>query len=83
VNILDQENPIIFAAETSVLDPASWDIDRRPDGAVLVRVHSTGRNGESLPDAVFAFRLGDPQYNYWEEKYLNRFAGLNHVADLK
>ena len=38
-------------------------------------VHSTDRKGRRLPDAVFAFRLGDPQYNYWEEKYLNRMAG--------
>jgi hypothetical protein len=76
VSISSQDIPTFFAAETSELDPDSWDIDRRGDGAVLVRVHSTGRNGQPLPDAVFAFRLGDPQYNYWEEKFLNRAAEL-------
>lgn len=44
----------------------SWDVERRPDGAVLVRVHSRVMNGRALPDAVFAFRAGDPQFNYWE-----------------
>ncbi|MGD0383123.1 MAG: hypothetical protein ABSA77_06340 [Thermoguttaceae bacterium] len=60
---------MLFAPETSPLEPESWDVDRRQDGAVLVRVHSSDRNGQRLPDAVFTFRLGDPQYNYWEEKY--------------
>lgn len=44
----------------------SWDVQRRNDGAVLVRVHSCDRQGRQLPDAVFAFRQGDPQYDYWE-----------------
>jgi hypothetical protein len=52
--------------------PESWDVDRRRDGAVLVRVHSTDRDGRLLPDAVFTFRSGDPQYNYWIEKYWER-----------
>lgn len=50
----------------------SWDVERRPDGAVLVRVHSRNVNGRALPDAVFAFRAGDPQYNYWEEQLRHR-----------
>ncbi|MGA2060170.1 MAG: hypothetical protein ABSG67_06785 [Thermoguttaceae bacterium] len=66
---------MIFAPETHPMEPESWDVDRRQDGAVLVRVHSTDRNGRRLPDAVFAFRLGDPQYNYWEEKYRNSIIG--------
>jgi hypothetical protein len=45
---------------------SSWDLTRRSDGAVVVRVHSTRNNGHTLPDAVFAFRLGDPQYAYWD-----------------
>ncbi len=45
--------------------PTFWDVQRRSDGAVLVRVHSRDRQGGRLPDAVFAFRLGDPQYDYW------------------
>lgn len=52
----------------------SWDLQRRSDGAVLVRVHSCDRQGQQLPDAVFAFRLGDPQYDYWEKQFLQRNA---------
>ena len=44
----------------------SWDIERRRDGALLVRMHSVDRRGRPLPDAVFTFRKGDPQYEYWE-----------------
>jgi hypothetical protein len=43
-------------------------VERRADGSVLVRVHSSERKGHKLPDAVFTFRDGDPQYNYWEER---------------
>lgn len=53
-------------------DPAwieahAWEVERRKDGAVIVRVHSAQPDGEPLPDAVFAFRLGDPQYGFWEQ----------------
>lgn len=47
-------------------DANDWQIERRSDGAVLVRVPSTA--GRSLPDAVFAFRSGDPQFGYWEQR---------------
>jgi hypothetical protein len=50
----------------------SWDIERRSDGAILVRVHSCNRQGHQLPDAVFAFRIGDPQYDYWARKLRDR-----------
>ena len=49
-----------------------WDVQRRNDGAVLVRVHSCDRQGRRLPDAIFAFRLGDPQYDYWERQLRQR-----------
>ena len=52
--------------------PDSCDIQRRSDGAVLVRVHSCDRQGRQLPDAVFTFRMGDPQYDYWEEQFHQR-----------
>jgi hypothetical protein len=58
------------AMDTVQLD--SLDVQRRNDGAVLVRVHSCDRQGRQLPDAVFAFRLGDPQYDYWEAQLLRR-----------
>ena len=45
--------------------PDACDVERLSDGTVFVRVHSRDRNGCKLPDAVFTFRLGDPQYAYW------------------
>ena len=47
-------------------DPAPWELTRRVDGAVIVRVLSARNNGHTLPDAVFAFRVGDPQFAYWD-----------------
>ncbi|MBI3839554.1 MAG: hypothetical protein HY288_16665 [Planctomycetia bacterium] len=49
-------------------DLYAWDVERRHDGAVLVRVHSRLTNGRALPDAVFAFRAGDPQFPFWEQQ---------------
>ncbi len=51
------------------MEPQSWDLERRSDGAVLVRVHSTDKRGERLPDAVFTFRRGDPQYERWDRQW--------------
>jgi len=50
----------------------SWDVERRQDGAVLVRVRSRVVDGRALPDAVFAFRSGDPQFSYWEAQLRHR-----------
>ncbi|MEX0713828.1 MAG: hypothetical protein WD278_15925 [Pirellulales bacterium] len=50
------------------MDPNSWQIERRGDGALVVRVRSRHTNGHRPPDAVFAFRSGDPQYFYWEQR---------------
>jgi hypothetical protein len=47
---------------------AACQVERRNDGAVLVRVRSQQTGSQSIPDAVFAFRRGDPQYRYWEER---------------
>ena len=49
-------------------------IEQRGDGAVVVRVRSAGEGEARLPDAVFSFRCGDPQYAYW-------LARLQAVAD--
>ena len=46
-------------------------IEKRSDETLVVRVRSEGPEGRRLPDAVFSFRCGDPQYSYW----LGRFAG--------
>jgi len=56
------------------MEPQSWDVERRSDGAVLVRVHSTDKTGERLPDAVFTFRRGDPQYERWDRHWQLRQA---------
>ena len=53
----------------------SWVLERRPDGAILVRVPSPRREGaRPLPDAVFSFRDGDPQYTLWAERLAGREA---------
>jgi hypothetical protein len=50
------------------LDHSCYDLQRRQDGAVVVRIRSRERADGRLPDAVFSFRRGDPQYNYWDGK---------------
>jgi hypothetical protein len=53
-----------------------WIVERRSDGVILVRVPSkgTGLHGR-LPDAVFSFRDGDPQYSLWVERLAGRDGG--------
>jgi hypothetical protein len=59
----------------------SWDVERGVNGAVLVRVHSHPGSRERLPDAVFTFRVGDPQYSHWERMLQERLAERNsHIA---
>ncbi|HEV3025242.1 MAG TPA: hypothetical protein VGX76_22380 [Pirellulales bacterium] len=53
---------------TTALEAGTWQLERRSDGAVLVRVRSRNDSGPRLPDAVFAFRNGDPQFLYWDER---------------
>ena len=50
----------------------AWDVQPGKNGAVLVRVHSVPWQGRPLPDAVFTFRPGDPQYEYWHERLNQR-----------
>lgn len=51
------------------MDTSPVRIERRPsDGAVLVRVPSRCDDGFQPVDAVFAFRAGDPQYGFWEQR---------------
>jgi len=53
----------------------SWVLERRPDGVILVRVpSSTDGDPRRLPDAVFSFRDGDPQYALWCERLAAREA---------
>lgn len=58
------------AAEVActTMERHSVEVQQRGDGAVLVRMHSRDSGGQPLPDAVFTFRRGDPQYEYWYAK---------------
>jgi hypothetical protein len=40
-------------------------VQKRSDGSIVVRIQSAGDERNRLPDAVFSFRCGDPQYDYW------------------
>jgi hypothetical protein len=55
-------------AEPTQIPDERLSIEQRPDGAVVVRVQSEGPAGSRLPDAVFSFRCGDPQYAYWFDR---------------
>ncbi len=61
-----------FCNTDTEFGPESWVVQRRGDGAVLVRMRSKDSSGDRLPDAVFAFHLGDPQYAYWEQRLEER-----------
>jgi hypothetical protein len=58
-----------FGSKRCAMKPESWTLNRRADGAVLVRVHSRSAGTATLPDAVFSFRAGDPQYRFWERQF--------------
>lgn len=45
--------------------PDAWTLERRSDGAVVVRIPSRRDVRAPLPDAVFTFREGDPQWDFW------------------
>ena len=57
----------IRTAESSSTEP-QWKIERRPDGVLIVRMLSRRDRPDPLPDAVFTFRVGDPQYDYWKRQ---------------
>jgi hypothetical protein len=54
-------------AEVKKLDP-EYLIERRPNGVLIVRIPSKRDCANPLPDAVFTFRVGDPQYDYWKRQ---------------
>ena len=51
--------------DSSQVPDSRISVEKRGDGAIVVRVRSEGPEGARLPDAVFSFRNGDPQYAYW------------------
>ena len=48
--------------------PATCVVERRNADTLLVRMRSFDRQGRPLPDAVFTFRKGEPQYEHWERQ---------------
>jgi hypothetical protein len=64
---------LIAQSHNSPLD--AYLIERRADGAVLVRVPSSGNHYPPLPDAVFTFRAGDPQFDYWHQRWSRQQRG--------
>ena len=64
-----QPPPTVVMPPGDLLDCDVWRVERRSDGALLVRVSSRPRPGNRLPEAVFSFRSGDPQYCFWEERF--------------
>jgi hypothetical protein len=55
--------------DESTVDPRGCCLEKRPDGAILVRVPSRTTGDRPLPDAVFAFRAGDPQFAFWQQQF--------------
>ncbi|MDO4569005.1 MAG: hypothetical protein Q4D38_01310 [Planctomycetia bacterium] len=51
------------------MDVENYTIEERPNGVLLVRVHSVDSDGKPLPDAVFTFRPNDPQYEIWLKRH--------------
>ena len=58
-------------------DVQAWMIEQKEDGVLLVRIPSENRNGKTLPDAVFSFRKGDPQFALWESRWQEQCAQSN------
>jgi hypothetical protein len=58
----------LLSVNPEPLDGLDCHIERRSDGALLVRVTSAAARRSHLPDAVFAFRLGDPQFGFWQRR---------------
>jgi hypothetical protein len=59
-------------ADAQAPSPDVCTIESRANGVMLVRVRS--RRDHTLPEAVFTFRVGDPQYEYWKQRLANQEA---------
>jgi hypothetical protein len=60
---------LLTSSPASAMQLETCSLERRADGAVIVRVPSRSKGATALPDAVFSFRAGDPQYDYWERQF--------------
>jgi len=52
----------------------SYHIELRPGNVLLVRIPSPPFRGHPMPDAVFTFHVGDPQYDLWAKRYEEQLA---------
>lgn len=52
-------------------------IELQKGNTLLVRMPSKPFQGKQLPDAVFTFRVGDPQYEIWADRYTQQQKHLN------
>lgn len=59
------------------MSETGWKIERRDDGVLVVRIPSKDRGPLTLPDATFSFRLGDPQYKLWEQRFKEQEGSSN------
>jgi hypothetical protein len=55
--------------QAAPVEPSNYFIERRHDGALIVRVRATTPCDPPLPDAVFTFRPADPQFEVWQRRY--------------
>lgn len=51
------------------MSDGDFQIERKGDGRLIVRIRSAEYRGTRPPDAVFSFRAGDPQYEQWEVRW--------------
>ena len=63
---------VIRESNSGAMDQATWLVERRAEDCLIVRVRSRAGAGYDVPDAVFSFRAGDPQYCKWEQHLLDQ-----------
>ncbi len=68
-------NTMATDTDTAMIPDERLSIEKRADGSIVVRVRSAGPEAGRLPDAVFSFRCGDPQYAYWLRRLDDRSTG--------
>lgn len=54
------------------MSPESYNIKQRKGNVLIVRVFSKPFRGQEIPDTVFTFRPGDPQYELWNKRYIEQ-----------
>lgn len=63
------------------MDSSHYEIERKRNGVLLVRVHSWDAYGVPLPDAVFTFRPGEPQYEQWQKRAVEKDMRLKNTEE--